>query len=225
MDTIINVLIVEDEPLTINSIKRALKQLGILNKSWKFTITSAINCDSAYQEIIKAKNTTLYHLAIVDISIPPSSDKKILSGEDLGIELKKAFPAIKIIVITSLHNNFRLHNIFKSLDPEGFLIKNEIEYKHLLEALVSVLTQASYYSHTILKLMRLHFSNNIVLDYIDRQLLYQLSVGTKSKDLAKFIDLSKSGIERRKRRLKEIFDVENDDDRLLLIRAREQGFV
>jgi len=196
-----------------------------LHKNWNFRITATANCDTACQKIEKAKRTRPFDLAFLDINIPPSTDEKILSGEDLGIELKNAFPSIKLIIITSLHNNFRLYNILNSLDPEGFLIKSETDYKHLLEAIVLVLSKPPYYSNTILNLLRQQYANKVILDSIDRQLLYQLSIGTKSKDLIKFIDLSKSGIERRKRRLKEIFNVGNDNDRLLLKRAKEQGFL
>jgi len=215
---------VEDQPLTIESFKRALEHLSNFF-SWNFIIKSAKNCDTAFHEIKKAAKATPFDLVILDINIPPSKDKKILSGEDLGLELKKTFPNIKIIVVTALHNNFRLNNILKSLNPEGFIIKSEIDFKDLLDAINCVLTCPPYYSNSILKLMRRHISNNFVLDEIDRQLLYQLSIGTKNKDLTKFINLSKGGIERRKRHLKEMFNVENGDDRILLERASEQGFL
>jgi hypothetical protein len=57
----------------------------------------------------------------------------------------------------------------------------------------------------------------------DRIILYQLSLGTKTKDLHHYLPLSYRAIENRKRRLKEYFEA--SDDRTLLEKARERGYV
>ena len=225
MNNIINVLIAEDEPLIINILITALNQISESNGLYDFKIKSVTNCDAAALEIEKSINTTPFDLALLDINIPASSDKKLLCGEDLGIELKNYFPNIKTIVFTSHNNNYRLNSILKSLNPEGFLIKSDIDFKKLLEALNSVLSDIPYYSKAILQLMRLHIINDFTLDKLDRQLLYQLSKGAKMKHLSDVIPLSKSAIELRKRNLKELFEVGEGDDRNLLIKAEEQGFI
>ena len=162
---------------------------------------------------------------LLDINLRASTDKKFLSGEDLGIEIKKFFPDVKIVVLTSHNNNYRLNNILKSLDPLGFLIKTETDFAILIEALDSVLGDSPYYSKAILQLMRRHITNDFALDKIDRQLLYQLSKGLKMKDLSNIIPLSQSAIELRKRNLKELFEMEEGNDRNLLLKAEERGFI
>lgn len=221
----INVLIVEDEPLITNSLKLAFEQLSESNSSLDFTLKFAKNCDTALLKIDKAVKSTPFDLVLLDINIPASSDRKLLSGEDLGLELKGLFPRVKIIVFTSHNNNFRFSNILKSLNPDGFLIKSDIDFKELLVAIKTVLFEPPYYSKVILQLIRRHVTSDFVLDKIDRQLLYQLSKGTKTKDLPNFIFLSKGGIERRKRNLKEIFDIENESDQMLLKLAEEKGYL
>ena len=69
------------------------------------------------------------------------------------------------------------------------------------------------------------FSSEFILDEIDRMLLFELSQGAKTKDLPNFIPLSIAGIEKRKRHLKEIFDISKSDDRTLIKVAREKGFI
>ena len=166
-----------------------------------------------------------FDLVLLDINIPSSTDQKFICGEDLGIEFKKFFPQIKIIVFTAHSSNYRLNSILKSLNPEGFLIKSDIDFVKLLDALNSVLTDLPYYSKAILQLMRRHMANEFTLDKIDRQLLYQLSKGAKMKHLTDIIPLSTSALELRKRNLKELFEVEHGDDRSLLIKAEEHGFL
>ena len=63
------------------------------------------------------------------------------------------------------------------------------------------------------------------LDKIDRQLLYEMSIGTKMKELPTIIPMSMAGIEKRKKHLKVIFEVDENDDRELILKAKEKGFI
>ena len=59
----------------------------------------------------------------LDISVPPSKDKKLLSGEDVGLMINRVFPSSKIIVSTTFNDNYRIQSILKNMNPDGFLIK------------------------------------------------------------------------------------------------------
>mgnify|MGYP006897066443 CR=1 FL=1 len=52
-----------------------------------------------------------------------------------------------------------------------------------------------------------------------------LSKGIKTKNLTEYIPLSLAAIEKRKRHLKEVFDVEKKGDESLLDQARNTGFL
>ena len=220
-----NVLIVEDEPLITSSLEAALKQVSSTNSMVDFKIKSTNNCDAAYDEIKKAIRKRPFDLVLLDIGIPSSNDKQLLSGEDIGEELRKLFPEIKIIVFTSYSTNYRLNNILKSLNPEGFLIKSDVDFPKLIDAINAVLYDEPFYSKAILQLMRRHISNDFVLDKLDRQLIYQISKGAPIKDIADVIPLSKSAIEYRKRNIKQLFDIEDGNDRDLLLKAEEYGYI
>ena len=225
MNKKIKTLIVEDEPLMIQPMKLALNQLSESNGLLDFEILTSLDCDTAVKEIERAVKSEPFDLVLLDINLKPSANGKYLSGEDIGVETRRFFPNAKIIVLTSHNNNYRLNNILKTLNPDGFLIKSDVDFAKLLDALKTVIEDTPYYSRAILKLMRRHIINDFTLDRIDRQLLYQLSKGAKMKHLSDVIPLSKSAIELRKRNLKEVFGVEEGDDRNLLIRAEECGFI
>lgn len=221
-----SVLIIEDHPLISGAYKRALNYYSKQNESITFYIQTAQNCDSAFELIndffTKQKNLDIVFL---DIKLPPSIDGKILSGEDLGLKINKLLPDTKIIVSTTLNDNYRIHSIFKNLDPDGFLIKNDIELEDLIKTIDTVLNDLPYYSSTVVKLLRKQIANEFLLDNIDRKILYELSIGTRMKDLPSILPLSMAGIEKRKRHLKHIFDVKNLDDKVLLLIAKEKGFI
>ncbi|WP_034045121.1 response regulator [Wocania ichthyoenteri] len=225
MSNIINVLIAEDEPIIVGLLKDIFQQLSNSNGDWNFKLHPTLNCDSAMNKIEKAILSRPFDLALLDINIPKSKEKNILSGEDLGLKLRKYFPHVKIIIYTSNNDNYRLNNVLKTVNPEGFLIKSDIDYKGLVHAINRVLTNPPFYSPSILTLIRKHIADDFVLDSTDRILLHEISKGTKNKDLPNFVNLSKSGIERRKRHLKEIFNIEDQGDKKLIQIAKEKGYV
>jgi DNA-binding NarL/FixJ family response regulator len=166
-----------------------------------------------------------YDVIFLDVKLPPSSDGKILSGEELGIEAKTILPYSKIVILTMFNDNFRLNNILKNVDPDGFLIKTDVTSQELVNAFEAVLNKPPYYSNTINQLLRKQITNDIILDNIDRKILYQISIGTKVKDIPNFVTVSIGSVERRKRQLKKLFKVADEDDRALIEKAKTKGFI
>lgn len=223
MTKLLNVLIIEDHPLIINAYENALKQASINNKNLKFKVSTAISCDSAYKKIKAIEESNELNLVFLDIKLPPSEDRKILSGEDLGIKIRTLLPDTKIVIATTYNDNYRINTLFKSINPDGFLIKNDLDPKELVLAIETIIKEAPYYSKSVLQLMRKQASSDLQIDAIDRKLLYELSHGTKMSELPQILPLSIAAIERRKRVLKDIFNVE--DDRSLIKVAEEKGFI
>lgn len=220
----IRVLIVDDHPLIVEGYKNAL--LHSERASLIEQIDTASDCDSAMLHLQNAtKKNTPYHVIFLDIKLPPSSDGKILSGEDLGIKAKELLPSTRLIILTMFNDNYRLNNILKNVDPDGFLIKTDVTSNELVTAFYTVLQNPPYYSSTISSLLRKQLTSDFVIDDINRQILHQISIGTKMKDIPNFVDASLPSIERRKRQLKKLFQVENEDDRALIERAKARGFV
>lgn len=221
-----HVLIIDDHPLISEAYKSAFEKISTSTEGVTFVIDVANNCEIAYDKIYLTfqKNHPLDYV-FLDLRLPPCINSKILSGEDLGIKIRKLLPKAKIVISTTFNDNYRIHSIFKSIDPDGFLVKNDITPEELVTAIKTVLTDPPYYSKTVTKLLRKQVSNDFLLDNIDRQLLYELSIGTKMKNLPNVLPLSIAGIEKRKRNLKQIFNVNSVEDKELIQIAKDKGFV
>ncbi|PIA79297.1 hypothetical protein BFR04_00110 [Gaetbulibacter sp. 4G1] len=219
------ILLIDDHPLITNAYKQTLNQITQESKALKFIIDTANDCDTAILKINKATKKNPYDIAFLDIRLPASKDKKILGGEDLGVLLKKRFENIKIIVSTTFNDSYMVSCIFKKVNPEALLIKGDLTSDILNEAVKAVISDPPYYSKSVIKILRKQSANDFVIDSIDRKLLYELSNGTKMNELPNLLPLSIAALERRKRILKDVFNVEGKGDRDLLQLAHEKGFI
>ncbi len=225
MNQIFSVLIVEDHQINIDCYKRALDVVANEAPNTKFIITEAKNCDEAFDKIKAQNKLKGFDLAVLDISLPPSQKYNIFNGEVLGQKIKEKFPRCKVLVCTSYNDNYRLNNILRSLNPEAFLIKPDINFSDLIIAFKEIINDGSYYSRTILNLMRKKANSNFILDELDIQILYEISNGARMKELKDLVPLSKTGIERRKRKIRTYFSITADNDRELVLTAKEKGFI
>jgi DNA-binding NarL/FixJ family response regulator len=221
-----SVLIIDDHPLICDAYVNALSFIEKENSEISFKITLSHNCGDAIAKIKESVNRILkFELIFLDIKLPPSKDKKILSGEDLGLKINKLLPDSKVIVSTTYNDNYRIYSLLKNLNPDGLLIKNDITASELVNAINLVLTSPPYYSSSVSQTIRNEMLNDLLLDKIDRRLLYELSIGTKTKDLPMTVPLSIAGVEKRKRNLKNIFNVSGLEDKDLINKAKEKGFI
>ncbi len=218
------VLIVDDHPMIVEGYKNAL--LGIDSELYKLTITTANSCDTAFDKLqTAAEKDKPYDVIFFDVKLPPSADGKILSGEDLGIKARAMLPTSKIVILTMFNDGFRIQNIIKNVNPDGFLVKSDITSDELVRAFEVIVKDPPYYSHTVSKLIRKKMASNIALDEIDRSILYHLSKGIKTKDLPNYIKLSLAAIEKRKKGLKECFEINIGGDKSLLEKAQDLGYL
>jgi len=225
MNSKYKVLIIDDHPIIADAYKSAFEFISSENSKVNFEISIATNCDEAIEKIKDAAKKSGIDIIFLDISLPPSSDGEYLSGEDLGIAIKKLLPKCKIVVATTFNDNYRIQAILKNVNPDGFLIKNDVNKDELVFAIKTLLDGSPYYSKSVLELFRKQASIDYKIDKIDRQLLYEMSIGTKMKDLPGIIPMSMPGLERRKKQLKKLFEVKDNDDRELILKAKEKGFI
>jgi len=221
----LNVLIVDDHPFIVEAYESAFNALESLDRFTKYNIVTATNADEALTIINEANGSDSFDLIVLDMNLPRVKHRLIFSGEDIGRVFKHKYPNGKIIVITALTDNFRLNSILDILNPDGLLIKSDINMQQLKTSFKTVLKDPPCYSKTVLQLIRKTIDNDFVIDYVDKQILYQLSMGAKMKDISDATHLSISGLERRKRQLKETFKANANDNRTLIELAREKGFI
>lgn len=211
----ISVLIIEDHSIIAKAYKYILD--SIVNT--KFNICFAINCDQAIQHIQHKNN----QLVLLDLQLPVSENERYLSGDDLGVLIRKTSIKIKIIILTSISNPLRIISIINTINPEGFILKSDIDSKQLKSAIEVVLLGKTFYSKTIKKYVEKTDLKGVVLDDLDRQILYHLSMGEKTKDLSKYIPLSTRAIEVRKTKLKKVLLTKGDSN--LIKEAKKLGIV
>jgi DNA-binding NarL/FixJ family response regulator len=220
----IRILMIDDHPMIIegyqNTLQFTKKESQILD------IDIANNCDEAVSFMDKSvKNNRPYQVLFVDISLPPSKDGLMNSGEDLAIYARKVLPKAKVIILTMFDESYRIHNIIKTINPEGFLIKSDLTSSELASAFQAVLHNPPFYSGTVNSHLRKTNESDIIIDDKNRKILYLLSQGAKNKSLAAHLDISLSAIEKRKKQLKEIFLIDDGQDETLINEARKRGFI
>ena len=73
--------------------------------------------------------------------------------------------------MSSFSDNYRINSILKSVDPDGYMVKTDIDPKSLEEAVKTVISQPPYYSSKALGAIRKKMSNDITLDENDKKAL------------------------------------------------------
>lgn len=224
MNQKIKILMIDDHPMIIEGYQNTL--LFTKKETQILEIDIANNCDEAIAFMNKAvQNENPYNVLFVDISLPPSTDGLMTSGEDLAAYARKVLPNAKIIILTMFNEPFRIHNIIKFIDPEGFLIKSDLTSSELASAFQAVLNNPPFYSGTVNSFIRKAITTDIVIDEKNRRILHLLSQGVKTKNLASHLDMSLSAVEKRKKQLRDIFEVKDGQDETLVNIARNKGFV
>ncbi|WP_346882587.1 response regulator [uncultured Algibacter sp.] len=220
----IKILMIDDHPMIIEGYQNTL--LFTKKENQELEIDIANNCDDAITLINESiKKQILYNVLFVDISLPPSTDGLMNSGEDLAVYIRKNLPEAKVVILTMFNESFRIHNILKTIDPEGFLIKSDLTSSELASAFQKVLSNPPFYSGTVNNHIRKSITSDIVIDDKNRKILHLLSQGIKTKNLATHLDISLSAVEKRKKQLRIIFEVDDGQDETLLNKARKKGFI
>ncbi|WP_330442388.1 response regulator [Flavobacterium sp. C4GT6] len=212
-----NILIVDDHPLTLSIYKNILKDF-YSNSS--FDLLS--NSEQAYKAIIAyEKKNIFYDLAILDYNIPAYDN--ITNGADLIKIIRDVNKSTKALLITAHQEVVLIYDIIKKIAPDGIAIKNDISIENLGEITNIVLAGSSYHSPTVRNCVFEVLKKDIMMEDYNRQILFYLSRGYKVKDLKDVVLLTTSSIQRRVANMKKVFKVE--DDSSLVKTAIQQGFV
>ena len=191
---------------------------------FEFFIEQANDCKSGY-DIITNPDTKAFDIAFLDISMPAYEEKGMFSGEDLAKLLNKYMPNCKIILLTMYTELLKIKNIIDTINPNGLVIKNDLTFDELLFGFDKVIKNEIYYSQSIQKMMDLDQSETIEIDLFDKQILFHLSKGTKTKEITQYIPISLEAIEKRKLSLKNRLDLKEESDIELVREAKKRGLL
>ncbi len=119
-----NILIIDDHPTQIDGYKSILS-FSDLNEPIEFT--ACHNCKDAYKVITTTGNKNRFALAIIDFSIPPFEEQNLFNGLDIARLMQSNFLETKVVIITSHTAAIVLYNVLKKVNPQGLLVKSDID--------------------------------------------------------------------------------------------------
>lgn len=216
----IKILMIDDHPMTLKGYEMSLIDYS---QNLEFEIFKAYNSAEAI-ELLKLNVNDPFQIIFLDIKLPISQELNLISGEELGIKIKKDFKA-KIIVISSIGSPERVHGIIQNLQPDGYITKVETTPEVLIEAIDICLSNEKYYCRNVKNIFRIKDSTDDFLDKVDLKILYLISTGEKMKNMSEYVPLSLASIERRKRKIKIYLGVNGSSDKELILRGKEKGFL
>ena len=219
----LRILAIDDHEMTMLGYKFILENIAV--EDYEIIVDTVTSFTDGKKRIEESVNFFAYDIIFLDVQLYPPNENQPHSGEDLGILARKLVPESKIIYMSSFCDNHRINSILKSVDPEGYLVKTDIDPRSLEDAVKAVMSDQPYYSSKALVAIRKRMSSNVILDENDRKILYHISIGTKTKNLTDFIDLSASSIENRKKHIRSLFGTDKQNDLALILAAKERGFI
>ncbi|MGV7105964.1 response regulator [Flavobacterium sp. U410] len=223
-EKILNILMIDDHPSMIEGYKSIL---SFNNLGYEINVTKAYDCKMAYDIINKTNNLYAFDMAFIDLSLPPYEEQKLFSGQDLALMIKKKFPVIKILILTSHAEAFTLFDIKRHIEPRGLLVKSDFSAEELLKAFESIVQDETYYTKTVEESINelMDERNTIFLDEYNREIIQLLAQGVLTKNMPNYINLGISAIDKRKKQIKEYFLIKGGTDEDIVREAKKQGFV
>lgn len=191
-----NVLMVDDHLMTIEGYIALVKK-----EIPEFTTFKAFNCEEAYHYITSVSN---FDLAIIDYQLPEFEEKKLNTGTDVALLLRKHHPECKIMMITAYEEATIVYNIYRKAQPDALIIKNDISYTSFKECLH---TAHRYLSPTAQKAIGIINNNKELFNDVNREILLYLKLGYKLDEIGIALSLSESTIQKRVAKMRALFNV------------------
>lgn len=197
----LNILIVDDHPMTVNGYVNVLSEEKI--EGYELVFTKATDCEKAYNIIHQRKDDGIpFDIAYLDLSLPPYAEKNIFSGMDLGKLMREQMPECIIIILTMHSESSLIDRLIKEINPQGILCKSDIDIDEFVNAFRIIFSGDTYLSSKIVKSLKDKVFDNYNLDAYDKQILMRLTEGIKTSDIPNYIPLPLKAIQERKARMK-----------------------
>lgn len=219
----IRILTVDDHKMIMYGYKYILEDPSF--SDFTITVDTANTFELGIQKIENSTISYKYDIILLDVQLATTEEGISHSGEELGVFARKTVPESKIVFMSSFSDNYKINNLLRIVNPDGYMVKSEVDKKALHKMVHDVLNNIPFYTPKALQAIRKKMGNTIDIDENDKKIIYHLYIGTKTKDLTKHISLSLASIENKKRHLKMIFGVEKQNDQALITEAKNRGFL
>ena len=181
METI-RILAVDDHEMTTLGYKFILEDTDFEN--FKVQMDTAKSFDAARQKIGNSVTiSSTMPLFYYDIQLsqnphegpPPRPERSWVFMPERSLPHPRSYLCLPLVI------TFALTAFLRSVDPEGYMVKTEIDQMSLQAMVRTVMTSPPYYTQKALMAIRKKMANDLNLDDNDRKILYYLSIGTKTK--------------------------------------------
>jgi len=221
---IVRLLSVDDHAMTAMGYKYILE--GSEFEDFEVKVDTVNTFEGAIEKMDFSARSQIYDILLLDISLFPASSNDTRSGEDLGIYARKKVPDSKVVFMSSFSDSYRINSLFKTVDPDGYMVKSEIDEQSLCAMVRTVMTRPPYYTASALSAIRKKMANDFdMVDETDKKILHHISTGIRTKDIGPLISVAGTTVESRKRQLKHLFGIEHGNDIELIEEARKRGFI
>jgi DNA-binding NarL/FixJ family response regulator len=133
---VIQILIVDDHQMFLDGLKT------LLLKEKNLVVAGEANNGKEALDILAEMSVDL---VITDINMP------LMSGTELTRQIKKAYPNVKVLVLTMYNDREIIHEIVMA-EAEGYILKNSNK-KELLNAISRICDHGTYYSNEVIAIM------------------------------------------------------------------------
>lgn len=180
----INVAIIDDHVLFAKGLER------IINETCKVKVTGIAHTGSAGIRLLKME---LPDVLLLDISLPDTD------GITLCGEIKKLFPTLKILALTSYSEYTMVRRMMES-GASGYVLKNALA-EEMLEGIQTVAEGETFLCHEIDVLMKKDSNPSIWLTPTERKLLKLIVDGFTNPEIAEKMFLSVESINTYRKKL------------------------
>ena len=218
---VLNVLIIDDHRMFTKQLKDTIQEVG--EKESIHIKTIEVHSSILVMDLLE--RTSAIDFVFLDIKLPTMVERDIITGEDIGLLIKKEYPECKIAIVTTYNESYRIGTLIKQIDPAAFLVKSDLDPREIYFIIRNILTGIKYYSPTALKVMESYMRNDYNIDAIDRRILYELACGANLSEISEIVPLSRSALAKRKSQLRIRLNVNSTENRKLIETAKELGLI
>jgi DNA-binding NarL/FixJ family response regulator len=164
-----------------------------------------------------------FDLAIIDFSMPPDIQNDLLDGGAVCDYLKQEMPNCKVIINTYLFQKLIIFDIMQASNPEGFVIKSDMDMNDYILAINLILSGQTYKSIEAENICNEIIQNKIFIKKINRMIVHLLAQGFKTDQIAEKLQISSIAVLKRMAIIKEEMGV--DKNNTILFVAKQKGYV
>lgn len=204
------ILIIESNALLIEG------YIAVLGNE-KHTFLKVANGQDFFALFTKAKDLDL---ALITDHSMDVFERKLKTGLDCALFIKKNIPYCKIILLTEHEKALVLYELYKTIKVDALLVKSDFTKELFCDLVTTTKIDFPYISPSAKKAIQTMLKNASLLDSKNRQILFLLAQGYRMNQISDQIVLSRSATQKRVSKLLVAFNVNNYHELLGVLKER-----